>query len=76
MNEFSLCSLTSYMIYEPRSEDDLDRKLELRAKKDRACFFSELTSQWTLLPQKLGFSQVLKFLISFDNFQRTESLEQ
>ena len=39
MNEFSLCSLTSYMIYEPRSEDDLDRKLELRAKKDRACFF-------------------------------------
>ena len=38
MNEFSLCSLTSYDI-RTRSEDDLDRKLELRAKKDRAAFF-------------------------------------
>ena len=55
MNFHCVLSLdsASYMIYEPRSEDDLDRKLELRAKKkDRACFFSELTSQWTLLPQK------------------------
>ena len=46
------CVLTSSMIYEP--EDDLDRKLELRAKKDRAAFFvlreamMQTFTQWAL----------------------------
>ena len=63
MNEFSLCSLTSYDI-RTRSEDDLDRKLELRAKKDRAAFFvlreamMQTFTQWSKYVPKIRSTMV------------------
>ena len=74
MNEFSLCSLTSYDI-RTRSEDDLDRKLELRAKKDRAAFFFVLReammqtfTQWSKYVPKIRYDNGYAFENRYDGF--------